>query len=409
MSEYDLIVAGCGPAGAAAATVAAKGGARVLMLDRAVFPRDKLCAGLLTWKTMQTLGRVFGETAESLQALGVINHKSSYYRIRHKDVSLSEGELVYPFHFVERRVFDAFCLERAQNAGAEVLTDQAVTWVDPDQGLVRVADGREFTARHLIGADGALSAVRACCPVDQKRFRRGQGMGLELYLGREWLAGRAGLHEDVWAGFPTIYSGFIDAGYSWCFPHQGRVVVGICGLYHGKPAGMIRERFGDFLDFLGLPQNHGLPVRGHPLPYGNWLSKPAFGRTLLVGDAAGLVEPFFGEGIHYALRTGEMAATACLAAMQGAQDGQRAGQAYRAALSAEILPELIWARRLRNVLYWFVRLGLVLPVRAFLKGGGTRLQEMVHGMRSFRFLRKTAHASLLDARKADTDGGLPRN
>ena len=384
MGDYDLIVAGCGPAGAAAATVAAKGGARVLMLDRAVFPRDKLCAGLLTWKTIQTLGRIFGETAESLQALGVINHKSSFYRIRHRGVSLCEGKLVYPFHFVERRVFDAFCLERAKNAGAEVLTGQAVVWAD--QGLARVADGGEFAARYLIGADGALSTVRSHCPVDRKAFRRGQGMGLELYLGREWLALRTGLHEDILADFPTIYSGFIDAGYAWSFPHRDRVIVGICGLYHGKPAGMIRWRFDAFLDFLGVPRNHGLPVRGHPLPYGNWLSKPAFGRTLLVGDAAGLVEPFFGEGIHYALRTGEMAAEACLAAMRGAGD---AGQAYGAALSAEILPELRWAGRLRAVLYWFVRSGLVLPVRVFLKGGGTRLQEMVHGMRSFKFLSKT--------------------
>jgi len=386
MAEYDLIVAGCGPAGAAAATVAALRGARVLMLDRAVFPRDKLCAGLLTWKTLQTLARLFGETPENLQSLGVINHKSSFYRIRHRDVSLSEGKLIYPFHFVDRRIFDTYCLSRAQTAGAEVSLGQTVIRADPDRAMVRLQDGRTLTGKYLIGADGALSAVRAHCPVDQRAFRREQGMGLELYLSREWLAahiGRSGLHPDLLADFPTIYSGFIDAGYSWSFPHRDRVIVGICGLYHGRPAGMIRTRFADFLTFLGLP--HDLPVKGHPLPYGNWLHRPIFGRTLLAGDAAGLVEPFFGEGIHYALRTGEMAGEACLAALQGGADP---GPAYLSALHQEIFPELLWAKRLRNLLYWFVRTGLLLPVRVFLRGGGTRLQEMVHGMRSFRLMRK---------------------
>jgi len=383
--DYDLIVAGCGPAGSAAATVAACGGARVLLLDRALFPRDKLCAGLLTWKTVQTLTRLFGETPESLSALGVINHKSSFYRIRHRDALLSEGKLVYPFHFVERRVFDAYCLERAKAAGAETLLGQAVVWTDPDQAMVRVRDGRTFTGKYLIGADGALSAVRAHCPADQAALRRERGMGLEVYLSREWLALRAGLHEDVLASFPTIYSGFIDAGYSWCFPHRDRVIVGICGLYRGRPAGMIGARFEDFLNFLGLPKDHGLPVKGHPLPYGGWLSRPVFGKTLLAGDAAGLVEPFFGEGIHYALRTGELAGQACLQGLHGQSDPTRH---YLAALNREIFPELTWAKRLRNLLYWFVRLGLLLPVKTFLGGGGTRLQEMVHGMRSFRLLRK---------------------
>jgi len=385
MTEYDVIIAGCGPAGAAAATVLAGGGAKVLVLDKAQFPRDKLCAGLLTWKTMRTLERLFGETAESLQALKVVNHVSTSYRIRHRGTSLSEGELVYPFHFVERRVFDAFCLDRARQAGAEVRLGQAVAWADPERAVVRTAGGLEFSGKFLVGADGAMSAVRAHCGVDEAMWRKEQGMGLELYLYRDWLSGLTGLHEDVLADFPTIYSGFIDSGYCWSFPHRDRVIVGICGLYRGKPAGMIRERFEEFLEFLGIPRSHGLAVKGHPLPYGNWLTRPFSGRTLLAGDAGGLVEPFFGEGIHYALRTGEMVGRACLEALNRGGDPVAA---YVSGLSQEIFPELVWAKRLRNVLYWFMRAGLVPPVRAFLGGGGTRLQEMVHGMRSFRLLRK---------------------
>lgn len=385
MTSYDVIIAGAGPAGSAAATVLAGAGAKVLVLDKAVFPRDKLCAGLLTWKTVRTIGRVFGEAVETLQSLGIINHKSSYYRIRHRQTSLSEGELVYPFHFVERRTFDVWCLDRAERAGAEVRQGEGVVWADPANAVVRTSQGGEYKGKYVIGADGALSAVRAHCGIDQGAWTRGLGMGLELYLPRDWLSPRSGLHEDVLADFPTIYSGFIDAGYCWTFPHRDRVIVGICGLYRNKPSGMIRQCLEDFLVFLGLPKDHGLAVKGHPLPYGNWLLRPFSGKTLLVGDAGGLVEPFFGEGIHYALRTGEMAAEACLDALKQGGDPARA---YGAGLAREIFPELVWAKRLRNVLYWFVRGGLVLPVKAFLGSGGTKLQEMVHGMRSFRFLRK---------------------
>ena len=384
MTGYDVIIAGAGPAGSAAAAVLAKAGASVLVLDKALFPRDKLCAGLLTWKTMRTLGRLYNETAESLTALGVINHQHDHYRIRNRGSVLSEGKLVYPFHFVERRVFDAFCLERAQLAGAMVRQGEAVTWADPDRGAVRTESG-EFEGKYLIGADGALSAVRAHCGVDQATWRRELGMGLELYLYRDRLSAWSGLHEDVLADFPSIYSGFIDAGYCWSFPHRDRVIVGICGLYQGEPAGMIRERFDDFLEFLGIPKDHGLAVKGHPLPYGNWLKRPFAGRTLLAGDAGGMVEPLFGEGIHYALRTGEMAGQACLAALRQGGDPRII---YLSGLEREIFPELIWSKRLRALLYWLVRRGLVFPVRAFLGGGGTRLQELVHGMRSFRFLRK---------------------
>jgi geranylgeranyl reductase family protein len=385
MTGYDVIIAGGGPAGSAAAAVLAAAGARTLVLDRAEFPRDKLCAGLLTWKTVRTLERVFGEPVAGLEAAGVINHKSSYYRIRHREASLSEGMLVYPFHFVNRRVFDAWCLDRARLAGAEVVTGEGVAWADSDRAMVRTTGGREFSGTYLIGADGALSTVRSHCGIDRERWRKGQGMGLEIYLPRDWLAGMKGLHEDVTAGFPTIYSGFIDAGYCWTFPHLDRVIVGICGLYHGKPPGMIRECLDGFLRFLGIPEDHGLAVKAHPLPYGNWLKKPCRGRTLLAGDAGGLVEPFFGEGIHYALRTGELAARACL---EGLGRGADPGAVYTAQLEKEIFPELTWAKHLRDALYWFVRSGLILPVRVFLGGGGTMLQEMVHGMRSFRFLRK---------------------
>ena len=96
MTGYDVIIAGAGPAGTAAAVVLARAGARVLALDRAEFPRDKLCAGLLTWKTVRTIERVFARSPEALKVSGVINFESSRYRIRHLGQELSCESLVYP-------------------------------------------------------------------------------------------------------------------------------------------------------------------------------------------------------------------------------------------------------------------------------------------------------------------------
>ena len=385
MGTYDVIIAGGGPAGAAAATVLAKAGCSTAIVDRAVFPRDKLCAGLLTWKTIGSLGRLFGASAESLIAGGIINHVSAEFRIRHRGTILSQGPLVYPFHFVTRSVFDAWCLDQARRAGALVVEGERVVQADPDQAVIRTASGREFSGKWLIGADGALSQVRKAFTQDPELWRAEQGLGLELLLDRQWLAGRTGLHGDLLADFPSIYSGFVQAGYGWVFPHKDRVIVGIGGLHRVGSKDAFQASFDDFLAFLGLGKHHGLPVRGYPLPYGNWLRRPYQGRTLLAGDAAGMVEPLFGEGIHYALRTGELAGQACLAALSRGRD---APTRYLAELEADVFPELVYAKYLRRILYWLMDQGLVLPVRGFLSGGGTLLQEMVHGMRSFKWLRK---------------------
>ena len=384
-AQYDVIIVGAGPAGTAAAKVLATAGRSVLVVDKAFFPREKLCAGILTWKTMRALQRIFGADASSLMQAGIINHKSSRYRIRHRQSILSQAGMAYPFHFVSRLDFDAWCLAQALDAGGHATFGAEVVWADAGTARVRTRDGREFRGQWLIGADGASSRVRACCGLETTGFRAGQGMGLEMHIPRAWLAGRAGLHEDLLADFPTVYAGFVDTGYAWSFPHRDRVIIGVCGLYHARPQGMLKRCLEDFLAFLGLPKDHGLPVRAHPLPYGNWLAHPGTGRTLLAGDAAALVEPLFGEGIFYALRTGEMAARAVLAGFGNSTSPQAL---YQADLERGIFPELIWAKRLRNLLYRLVRLKLALPVRLFLGVGGARLQELVHGMRSFKFMRR---------------------
>ena len=184
---------------------------------------------------------------------------------------------------------------------------------------------------------------------------------------------------------PTVYAGFLRAGYGWVFPHQNRLMIGVGGhsLVHGKE---FINKFKEFLVFLGLPAALAETAKGHGLPYGNFLKHPWYGRTLLAGDAAGLVETLFGEGIYYALRSGELAGEAVYAALTR---GEAPETIYGRGLKRDILPELSWSRKLRRLLYASQHLGF-LPLLCFVRGGGRLLAEMVHGVRSYRLLRRRA-------------------
>ena len=388
---HDVVIVGAGPAGATAAHVLAQKGVTVLLLDKAEFPRDKLCAGLLTWKAVDVLERVYGETPEALLATGVFDSAASGYRIRFRNRTISAGEMFYPFHFAMRRAFDKHLLDRAVRAGAKARLGEAVAAVDPVAGVIRLARGEEIRARHIIGADGVTSVVRRGCPFDGAAWKAGLGGAMELYLPYDDPRLAGAVHEDLRASHPTVYAGFLRAGYGWVFPHKERLAIGIGGhsLLHGRE---FRAKFREFLDFLGLPGELADASKGHGLPYGNYLEKPWHGRALLVGDAAGLVETLFGEGIYYALRSGELAGEAVAAALTRGTDPT---VSYGAGLRRDILPELVWSRKLRRVLYASQSWGFM-PLLCFVRGGGRLLGEMVHGVRSYRFLLRRAKGPELD-------------
>jgi geranylgeranyl reductase family protein len=381
----DVIIVGGGPAGATAATILAQRGANVLVLDRAVFPRDKLCAGLLTWKSVDVLDRVFGETPQALLASGVFNAAATGYRIRFRERTLAHGDVFYPFHFTKRRVFDKHLLDRAMRAGIDLRQDARVVAVDPERGLVRLESGEEFAGRFVIGCDGVNSVTRRACAFDPAAWRAGIGGAMEFYLGRDdpLLAGP--VHEDLRAANPTVYAGFLRAGYGWVFPHRDALAIGIGG-HSQRHAKEFRHKFKEFLSFLGLPPALADAAKGHGLPYGNYIARPWHGRTLLAGDAAGLVETLFGEGLYYALHSGELAGEAVHAALTRGTD---LATVYGRGLRRDILPELVWSRKLRRLLYASQNLGF-LPLLCFVRGGGRLLGEMVHGVRSYRFLRRRA-------------------
>lgn len=374
--QFDVIICGCGPAGATAGVVLARQGYSVAMLDRARFPRKKLCGGLLTWKSIKLLESVLGESAESLTRAGVINHASDHYLIRTYTRTLAEGDLSFPFHFVDRTEFDNHLLSHAKSAGATVFEGNRVVDCNPEQGKVTLESGEVFKGQYVIGADGANSVVRSSYSgYDRDRFKRYMAPAIEVSLRP------SDFPRPVTS--PELIVGFIDAGYGWVFPNQDRVIVGICGLRNKKVN--FSDLFKSYLEFLKvdpavLPQLHG-----HPLPYGNYLENPVLDRLLLAGDAGGFVEPLFGEGIFYALCSGLYAGESIV---EGLTKKQAPGPIYTQRMHQQIIPELRASNRLRWALFTAMKYTGPASLGLFVNSASNRLAEMVQGIRSYSWLRK---------------------
>jgi flavin-dependent dehydrogenase len=243
---------------------------RVALLDRANFPRPKLCGGLLTAKTIQILERVFPSAADACRRRRIFHHRSRRYAVFARRRPLYFGCLDQPFWFADRCRYDRLLVACAAEAGADVF-------------------------------------------------------------------------------FKTRVAGFR--------PLSNPTAVEIFG--------------------------------GRTLPYGGFLESPGVGPVLLAGDAAGFADPLLGEGVYYAHRSGELAATAVLASLR--QPAAAAGRHAR--LVAEtILPEFRAALSWRRLLYSAGRTGGYLPVAFLLRRFHRPCEAAVQGKRSFSLFRRENRA-----------------
>ena len=300
--SYDSIIVGAGPAGSSAAYLLAKAGMQVLLIDKYAFPRNKLCGGLLSGRAQKVFAGIFEESRQPI--IEYVSHGIALYAGNSFLNSLDECP---PLHLTSRHVFDNYLLELAKKRGADVLEASAVRAVDPSRTSVQLENGSSLHADFIIGADGVLSRVAKSLHPNILD-RRSLGIGLEIEVPR-------GMFErDVTV--PEIYFGLVCWGYGWVFPKADTLTIGIGGVLSKN--GSMKALFQHFLhqQFGSIPE---FPIKGHYLPFRRYRNAPGKGPILLTGDAAGLVEPITGEGIAFAMQSGQFAADAILQAAQRRQ------------------------------------------------------------------------------------------
>ena len=212
---------------------------------------------------------------------------------------------------VFRDRFDEFLAHRASNAGAELIDNAPVVdaSVSPESAKVRLADGREFSTKYLLGADGVNSIVSRALGLRPKRKelnKIGLGMETDFHVGEEGVL-------EATNGDPSILEVCPVNGrvsYGWVFPKKEHLAIGIAGA--GVHMRSLRSQFDVFCRTvekrLGIRLN--LEKRRAFFLGGDWLGrKNVRQRAILIGDAAGFVDPLMGEGIAYAMKSGAFAAS----------------------------------------------------------------------------------------------------
>ncbi|MDR2973587.1 MAG: geranylgeranyl reductase family protein, partial [Propionibacteriaceae bacterium] len=311
----DVIVVGAGPGGSATAAHLARAGLSVLLLEKTQFPREKVCGDGLTPRAVKELSLLGIDLAnldwKRSQGLRIHVGRAQY--------CMEWPELTdFPAYgmAVRRSVFDQHMADQAVGAGARLLTGANVNAPLTHRGRivgVTTKDGRRFEAPVVVAADG--NSARLAVAMGRGRIEsRPLGVAVRTYysspMGDEpWLDSWL----ELWDGEPG--RSHLLPGYGWSFPLGG----GTCNVGMGLPDAT-RYRDVDFRQLMkrwlgtmpkswGFSQDHQLePIRSAALPMG-FNRKPVYAQgLLLVGDAAGTVNPFNGEGISYAMESGRYAA-----------------------------------------------------------------------------------------------------
>lgn len=299
MPEFDAIVVGAGPAGSTCAYRLAKAGASVVLLDRARFPRDKPCGGGVTGRAARLLPFRIDPVVEDVCT-------SVRMRLRY-GAWIERGNGDPLVSMTQRRRLDAYLAEQAAQAGADFRDGAKVERVEAgDDGVSVVVGGERFDGRTLVGADG----VNGICA-------RALGLGGNQAVGVaiEGNITYDRLRADAYRGHIALELGVVPGGYGWVFPKGDHVNVGIGGWEREGPG--LREHLRRLCEAHGVSPADLEDVRGYRLPLRSPRSVLARGRALLVGDAAGLIDPVSGDGMYEGFLSSQLASEAVLDVLVG--------------------------------------------------------------------------------------------
>lgn len=356
-----VLIVGGGPSGIGCALRLLQEGLEVCVVDKARFPREKLCGGLLTYKTRVLLRSLLGDHyEEAMQEAGATRHDTitlwnGMERMVSANLPYELGEMASRTSLymedlpvddpdicvVQRPRLDNYLVQRFKQMGGEMLEGDGVVDVDFDNKVVTLASGNRLSYRHLVVCDGANSHVvhllqkKKSCLLDN---------------GKKTLCCEINVNPaDVDVRGIHVHIGAVPKSYAYVFSKQDTVCIGLCKVHEADFNA--RNALLEFCKKIGVRNLDKYPIKGAMIPRKTSVKDPVWQDSVfLAGDAAGLIDYPTAEGLYFAYRTGIDVAEA-LVAGNAAHYRQRYRRLYRYVHRSEFYQRLTTNPRFLSLMH----------------------------------------------------------
>lgn len=320
---YDVVVVGAGPAGSTAAKFLSEESLKVLLIDKDKFPREKPCGGGLPFRVLNRFEYIKDEGLIDSYSFGGVVHSSN---MKYK-VEIEKDEHIAAM--VLRKKFDFGLVKLAVDSGAILKdgTEVKDIKISKDKVKIFLDDGTSVDSKIVIGADGIWSIIARKSGLTQRQKGVGMCLFQECRVGGETLDKYFSKKRHCHIHIKLLGT----AGYGWVFPKNEHLNIGIGEI---KPKGNklkgkanLKEVFINYIDILKenniIPNNLKIgKIQGGALPI-SLLEKTYSDRVILCGDAGGFINPISGEGIYYAMASGEIAVKVIVDALKSGDASER--------------------------------------------------------------------------------------
>lgn len=350
---FDVIVAGAGVAGSAAAYKLSESGLKVLVLEKEKLPRYKTCGGGVVLRAANLLPFSFEPVIQSTITTAEVYDQENKIKFR--------IERKAPLIFMTMRAdFDYFLINKAIEKGAAVKDHSEVKELINLEDKVEVlTEAEKFSAKFVIACDGATGR-------SMTRFKLNRNIDLLPAVESELL-----VNDETFNRLRAVARfdfGFVPHGYGWVFPKRNHLSVGVA--FMKKVDQSINSWFNKYLELLEILPDKILKneKHGYVIPFVQGRVKHSAGRILFAGDKLGFADPLTSEGISYAVETGKLAARAII---RNYPDHFKIVQNYQSELEV-VYREIKSARLLSKIVYG------PLSLRKFIfRHWGSRLSELL--------------------------------
>ncbi len=291
---YDVIVVGAGPGGTTSARELAKAGYNVLLIDKEKFPRKIICGDWVPEKVFKELDFTFPDCyiKNKIRSISLYNHRM--------DVSTSDDKRLLGIT-VLKKDFDSHLLNRAIAQGVHFYENTKFYRLEQNRDYIRIYTSMGiYYCKILVGSDGVFSKVKKYVDDSKQIDAYRKGFTVRAYVKVEQEA----LNTDL-----KLFYIPLACSVGWAIPFGHYIHIGISSQVFKKD--QLFKTFEVYLKKLHQIYNFkedDLKIKGGFFPIGGFKSSVMHNRIILVGDAAGFVDPLTGEGIYYAIRSGKIAA-----------------------------------------------------------------------------------------------------